>query len=518
MSAAIEAQDPAAGGGPPRALNPSSLGALANTGASVLRLTCQLAVLPILARLIAPAEYGLVALAMPVILLANVIADGGVVTALARQREAGRTVESTAFWVTVGLGLALALGTCATAFPIGWTLRQPRLPWLILALSPLLLMNSIMSVSNGRIIRERRFVTFALGDIFATLTGAATALTAASHGWGAWSLVAQQLVFWACKMVWIMMRGGAQVGFVFRYREVRDLVTFAANNIGATIADFVSRNIDNFIIGGALGATSLGYYAMAYQVIRVPDMLITSPFWLYLFTAMSRAAHQADLAAIRDLARAGLRLSAVALAPLYCGLALVADLAVPLFLGPKWSGTIGPLRLLAAAGFAFCACSLMAAMLLATNKAALQLRLAIALGLATIVAVGGAVRFGLDAAAGALACGVVAVALYYVDQLARELATTRAALLGALAPALTGCLALSLTVGVTREALHGRPASTVLAAAVAAGAAAYAAVVWLVARRRLAADVQAFSRAHADDHRDLEAAARDTETALRPLA
>jgi PST family polysaccharide transporter len=479
-------------------LHRSSLGALAGSGASALRLLCQLGLLPILARLIGPEEYGLVALAMPVILLANVVTDGGLVLALGRQREVSRTVESTVFWITVGVGLTLALSACAVAFPIGELLRQPRLPWLILALSPILLMNSLTSVSNGRIIRERRFATFAAGDVISTLAGAATALAAATHGWGAWSLVAQQLVLWVFKLTWVTARGGARIGFTFRFQAVRDLVTFGANNIGGTIADFAAKNVDNMIIGGVLGATALGHYAMAYQVIRVPDMLISGPFYFYILTALARAAHRGDRDAIHTLAKAGLRIGAVALAAPFCGLALVADLVVGLILGPKWTGSIAPLRFLAAAGFCFCMCSIMAAMMMGLGKAALQLRLSIVLGLSTVVSVGIGAAFGLAAVSGALSFGVALVGFYYVDQLARDLGVSRVSLLASLIPAAQGTLVMALAVLLTRELLAGAPPLLALAACVVAGAASYGAVIWLVARRRLMMDASAFGQAHAD--------------------
>jgi PST family polysaccharide transporter len=502
------------GRAPDAAPRRTSLGALANSGASALRLICQLGLLPILSRLIGPAEYGLVALAMPVLLLANVIADGGLVAALGRRRDASRTVESTAFWVTAGFGLALALGACAAAFPIGWALRQPRLPWLILALSPILLMNSLMAVFNGRIIRERRFGTFAIGDVMATAAGAATALLAATHSWGAWSLVAQQLALWVCKFVWITTRAGAQIGFVFRLAEVRDLLSFGANTLGATLADFISRNIDNMIIGGVLGAVPLGYYAMAYQLLRLPDMLILGPFWLYIFTATARVVRQGDQRAVQDLAVATLRLIATGLAPLFCGLALVSDLAVPLILGPKWTGAIGPLRFLAAAGFSFSLCTAMAALLMGRGKPALQFRLAVVLGLANIATVGAAAPFGVEAAAAALACGVAAVAVYYIDQLARDLGTTRAGLLRAFVPALAGCAALAVAVLLTRGLLREAPPVAMLAGAVLAGGAAYLTAIWIVAGAHLLADTRAFSRAHADSRADEDDAA-GPEVAIR---
>lgn len=488
---------PAQPAAPRRRRHATSLGALANTGASALRLACQLALLPILARLIGPSEYGLVALAMPVILFANVIADGGLAAALGRLPSASRTVESTVFWVTLAAGAGLALAACAAAFPIGWLLHHPRLPWLILALSPILLMNSATSVWNGRIIRERRFATFAMGDVLGTLGGAVTALLAATHGFGAWSLVAQQLALWICKFLWLTTRGGAQVGFVFRFSEVRELVRFGLNNMGATLADFLSRNADNMIIGGVLGATVLGYYAMAYQLIRMPDMLLSGPFWFYIFTAISRTAHREDPDGIRRLAHAGLRLGAAALAPLFCGLALVADLLAGLLLGREWHGVIAPLRLLSVAGFGFCMCSIMGAMLMGLGRSALQFRLSGALALATIVTVAGAVHFGLEMTAAALACGVLLVALYYVDRLASEIRASRLSLLRTLIPTAVASAALIAAVIVTRRLLDVPPLA-LLTACVLTGAVAYLAVLWTLARHRLLSDARAFAKAHAD--------------------
>jgi PST family polysaccharide transporter len=323
---------------------------------------------------------------------------------------------------------------------------------------------------------------------------------AATHGWGAWSLVAQQIVLWVCKLTWVTLRAGARVKLMFRFSEVRDILIFGANNIGATLADYISRNIDNMIVGGVLGATMLGYYAMAYQMIRIPDMLISGPFYYYIFTALSRAAHAGDRAEIQNLAKAGLRLGSAALAPLFCGLALTSDLAVGVVLGPKWVGAIGVLRWLSAAGFGFCLCSIMAAMLTGLGRAGLQLRLALMLSLATIVTVGGAVRFGLVPVAAALACGVACVCVYYLDQLARDLKASRSGLALALAPAAIGCAVLCGVVFAVRQVLAGQPRALILFAALTAGALAYLAVMLVIARKRLIADARAFSRIQNDSH------------------
>jgi PST family polysaccharide transporter len=498
MSVAGEAVMTDPGRKRPPILHRTSLGALALTGASALRLTLQFAMLPVLARLIGPAEYGLVALAMPFILLANVMSDGGMGYALGRQRDATPEQESTVFWLSAGIGAALALACCLAAYPMGAIVHQPRLPLLIMALSPILFLNSLTTVSNGRIIREGRFGVFAAGDLISTLASAATALAAALAGWGAWALVAQQLVLWTCKLAWVSLKGGAVIRLHYRFDEARKLLAFGLHTIAAILADFVSRNLDSLIVGGVLGATLLGYYAMAYQIVRAPDMLISGPLYLYIFTAVSRTADGASRQAMQDLAEAGLRLGSIALAPLFCGLALVADLAVPLVLGEKWHGAIAPMRFLAAAGFFFCMVSIMATTLMGLGKSALRLRLSVVLGVLTIGTVAVTVRFGLEVVSASVAAAMALVCALYVYVLARDLQMSRRKLALSFAPAALACGVMAVVVIAARRAFeHALPVAE-LGLMVLLGGAAYVAVLWAVARRNLMEDVHAFARAQAD--------------------
>jgi PST family polysaccharide transporter len=482
---------------PRKRLHRTSIGALALTGASALRLGLQFAMLPILARLIGPAEYGLVALAMPFILLANVLSDGGMGYALGRQRDVSRDQESTVFWLSAGLGVTLSLACVAAAWPMGALMSQPRLPLLIVALSPILLINSLTTVANGRIIREGRFGVFAAGDLISTVASALTALAAALAGWGAWALVAQQLVLWICKLAWVASRAGTVPRLHYDFAEAKGLLAFGSQTIAAILADFVSRNLDSLIVGGVLGATALGFYAMAYQIVRAPDMLISGPFYLYIFTAVARTSHGASREAMQGLATSALRLGAVFLAPVFTGLALVADLAVALVLGDKWHAAIEPLRWLAAAGFFFCMCSIMATTFMGLGKTGQRLKLSILLGVVVIGAVALVVRFGLQPVSGAVAAAMAIVSAVYIHTLAKDLAMPHLRLLGAFVPALAGCAVMAAAVLGARAALSHAPMLLEFVAMVALGALAYGAVMWAMARRRLIADLHAFQNAQA---------------------
>ena len=482
----------------PARLHRTSIGALALSASSALRLGLQLAMLPILARLIGPAEYGLVAMAMPFILFANVLSDGGMSLALGRRQAVSPELESTVLWLSTGIGGAIALGLTALAWPLGVVMHQPRLPWLIMALSPILFMNGLAAASNARIIREGRFSVFAGGDLLSTLTGAAVALTAAMHGYGAWSLVAQQLALWVVKVVWVTLNGRAALGLHWRFAEARGLLKFGLHAIGSQLADYVSRNIDNLIVGAVLGSTALGFYAMAYQIVRIPDMLISGPLYLYIFNSVSRAVHESEKHALVDLVTSAVRLASAAFAPLFCGLALIADLAVPLVLGDKWHGAIQPLRWLAGAGFFFCICSLVSATLMALGRSALQLRLSMLLGGATIVIVAAGAPFGVTAVSAALALGIGLVCAVYIHHLARALRMPRRRLIGAFGPAFAGVSAMAPALLAARSLFAGARPATELAILVAIGAVVYGGVIWVVARRPLTEDARTFGRAEAD--------------------
>lgn len=460
-------------------------------GANVLRLGAQLALLPVLARLVGPADYGLVALAMPFILLCNVMADGGLGPALARRQAPTPALESTVFWLAGGIGAALALSAAAVAWPIGLALGEARLPMLILALAPILALSGATAAANARVIRERRFTVFAVGDVVSTFAGGAAALAAALNGWGAWSLVAQQLVLWTCKAAWVVTASRLPIRLHCRPSEARELFAVGGHNIGATLGDFAARNLDNVIVGGVLGSLSLGYYAMAYQIIRVPDLVISGPLYLLIFSSVARATGGAgpQPAAI---GLSALRLAAIGLAPVFTGLALTAGTAVALVLGPNWAPATGVLAWLCAAGFGFSINSVAAAALMGLGRSELQFRLALASAALTVAAVTATARFGVEVAGAAVAATTLVMSAAYLATLARVLRIAVARIAAALAPAAVGAGAMTITLILLREPLAGLSDLARLAAFALAGAAAYATAAGLMARRTLPADLRIF--------------------------
>lgn len=486
-----------AGAVPRRRLQTPTAGALVLSGSNALRMGVQLAMLPILARLVGPTEYGLVALAVPFVLFCNMLADGGMSQALARRQDASPELESTVFWLAGGLGTALAGLACLGSWPLSLVLDQPRLPMLILALSPILVMSGLTAAANARVIREGRFAIFAGGDLISTVASAAVAVWAALQGAGAWSLVAQQLTMWGVKFLWVNLNARPHITAGFRPSQVGELLRFGLHSIGSNLSDFVARNADSLIIGGVMGATAVGHYAMAYQIVRVPDLVISGPLYLYVFTAVAKAAHDGAEARAGDLAVSALRLTSALLAPVFAGLAVIAPLAVALVLGADWRASAPVLTNLTGAGFGFALCLVCGAILMALGRSHLQLRMAMASAALTITIVAVFASSGLEAVSRALGIAVPVVLAAYLLVLSRDLKVGLGRLVAAFVPAAVATGAMVAGLLAARPVLAGWHELTQLVALIGLGGAIYGGVMLLVGRRRLAEDARTFGKAHA---------------------
>jgi PST family polysaccharide transporter len=463
-------------------------GALALSGAQAVKLGLQFAVLPVFARILGPSAYGLVALAMPFVLLANMVSDAGLGNALVRTPNPSRELESTVFWLSVGVCAVLTLVIWALAWPAGRMLGEPRLPPILLALSSLLVLSGSLSVANARIMRERRFTVFALADVSASAVSAAGAIAAALAGLGPWSLVVQQLILWTIKAVWVSSAARFRPALVCRPSLARPHLSFGLHAAASNVADFVGKNAPTVIVGAALGVLAVGRYSMAFQLIRLPDSLISGPIYLAVFTAVARLGEDRPRAAA--LAAQGLRGVAIAVAPIFGGLAMIADLIVKLLLGPKWTGSETVLALLAPAGFFLCFFSIISAVLMGLGHSQSQFRLTVL----SALTMGGAAllgsRFGLGGVAVGLSVAGLVLAPAYIGVLAGRLGRRPLAFAAEFAPPLAATVLMTLVVGLVRGQTVRWSDWGQLAAAVGAGAASFAAVLALLSGRRLLADLR----------------------------
>jgi PST family polysaccharide transporter len=467
----------------------SFFGAFALSSATVFKLALQLIVLPILARLLGPSAYGVVAVALPFILFANMLCDGGMAAALARQPQVSRRLESTVFWLTAGASTLLALAMSGGAVFIARGFGQPALAPVLIALTPVLILSATLSVANSRVTRSQRFSIFAIGEVCASVVAAAAAIFAALRGAGAWSLVIQQLVYWTTKAVWLFPASGFRPTLEFNLKEAVPHLKYGVNMVGASLSDFGTKNIPVMLIAGAFGSAGAGRFGLANQLARIPELVVAGPLYLPVFTAAARA--QADGAELAPMVNRLLRVCLTGLAPLFVGWILVADLATHAILGPKWIGTEVLMQLIAPGSLAMCMILMLAAVLQGIGRSDTQFRLS--LGLVACTALGALVGSRISepaAVAGVTAASFVMLPIY-VATLSRRLSSSPARLLaGCLAPLVATAVMAGAVLGVRHLGAH-LPGLVQLAISIAAGAVAYAVALLAISGRRLQEDLKA---------------------------
>jgi PST family polysaccharide transporter len=443
----------------------------------------QFLIFPILARLLTPSDYGLMGLAMPVVLFALTLGEGGMGPALLRAADPHGRVESTMFWTALATGGICGGALLLLAPVLGMALNNPRIAPVLVWLAPIMILSALSSVPSVRIQRRGASWIFATGDVASAVAGAAVAFGCALSGFGVWSLVAQQLVIWSVKLAVLFPLAGNRIAA----RPCPDALRYLLRNgtplVGANLLNLFSISVDALLIGRILGVTQLGFYVLAFQIVRIPEAILNGPVFLTFLPAIVRL--DMDRAAATSMFLQAMRVMLSISAPLMLGLTLTAGVAVPLLLGARWHPAIMLLMLLAPPAIAQTLGWLARALLVGRGRSGLQLRLALLNAALTLAGVLGGVPFGIHGVAAGVGLSVILGNASYIGAAMLELRMEPGILLRATgAPVVaTGLMVLGV-VGLKLLLPPGCPALASLLLCISAGALLYVGAIW-----RLAPDV-----------------------------
>ncbi|OJU10477.1 MAG: hypothetical protein BGN86_00455 [Caulobacterales bacterium 68-7] len=452
-------------------------GALVLTFGNAVKMLVQFALVPILARMLGPEAYGLAALVMPFILFVNLFADAGLEKAVARSDQSDGAFVSTAFWLSGLLGLGLCLIMAALAGVVLWRDPATAIAPVMLGLLPVLAMSALCAVPNGLVIRSSRLKTFAAADIVSTLVSGVVAIVLAMNHFGVWALVWQQNVLWFLRLTIISCFSGLRPKFVFELRSVSPHLIFAISTLGIGVVEFLARSFDNVLIGWTIGPAALGVYAMGYQLIRAPELLVAGPVYASLFSAFVSNAD--DPIALAKAYKTAMRAVVQICTPLLAGLALVADLALPPILGAKWAVTIPVVQWLAITGLVLCVWTVIGALLVGIGRPQIQLRSSLWMAATTIlgISIGATTRSPVVVAAAVSIA--MCIAIGPMLKRAAEVTRTRVVdLFWALRGPIFGAATMAAVTFALRPNLGGLHDLTQLGVLMLANASAYLLVLW----------------------------------------
>jgi PST family polysaccharide transporter len=302
----------------------------------------------ILARLLVPSDFGLIAMAAVVIGFIELFQDLGTSSAIIQRKDPSQALLASMFWLNAGFGLAAML-VLYLASPLGGAFyREPKVIPIMQALSLSFLLSGLSNLQKSLLERNLEFDKLARIEIGTALFATVVGITAAFLGHGAWSLVYQVLAGNSLLTLLLWNTSRWRPSWQFDWSEVRSVMGFSLHLTGASVFNYFARNADKFLIGRFLGAQDLGYYDLAYRLMQYPLEGISAVIRRVMFPLYSRMQDDAGQFGWTYLKVA----STIALIsfPLMLGLtALVGPFVLTLF-GAAWTPIIPLLLILAPLG------------------------------------------------------------------------------------------------------------------------------------------------------------------------
>lgn len=360
----------------------------------------------VLARLLAPDDWGLAAMVFVFSGFVVVFTDNALGTALIQRRTLHEGDRSTVFWIGTACGLALAVGGIALAAPLASFYGRPEIRPLFAAVSVGFLVSALGTTHMALMAREMQFRRLELRQIAATVTGAVAGITIAVEGFGAWAIVGQQLAEAAVSTVllWYLLRWRPSLRL--STASLGRLGGFAGNVFGENLLYQAGRNLGTLLIGRFLTAAAVGAYALATNVILVPFARLGGPLQQVFFPAFSRM--DGDRERIAEIWIRASRLVGAFAIPALVGLVIVAPEFVHVVLGDKWSNAIPVIRILAWVGLVQALQTLNGEVLLALGKSGTLLRFTAVWFVGVVAAYALGIQWGV---LGVAACYAIATAL-----------------------------------------------------------------------------------------------------------
>lgn len=303
----------------------------------------------ILARLLTPSDFGLVAMVTALTGLLAMFKDAGLSMATVQKDTVTHEQVSTLFWVNVALSLLLMLLIAALSPFVAGFYHEPRLQPITLAIAGMFLFDGLAVQHQALLRRQMRFGTLAKIQLISMALALAAAIGAAVTGMGYWALILQLAVnqLASAVLTWLYCRWIP--GLPRRGAGTRSMLKFGGYLTGFNFVNYFARNADNTLIGYAWGSSALGLYAKAYSLLLMPLSQINGPITATATPALSRL--QDDPEQFRLFFVKTLSVITFVTFPIIAWMIVCRREIVLLFLGPQWEGAVPIFSVLAISAF-----------------------------------------------------------------------------------------------------------------------------------------------------------------------
>src|SRR5262245_29693044 len=294
----------------------------------------QIAAAVVLARLLAPEDFGLVAIVTVLTSFAPLLIDFGLGDATTQRSRITQSQVSSLFWLSSGIGLTVAIVVAACSPLIAWIYREPRLEHIALysAISFVLFGASNQHLALLR--RTMQFARIAQIQIFSTLAGVVVGISAAVYGYGYWALVLRPITTSLCIAVGAWLVCEWRPGPPVVDGDVKSMVRFGLHVVGFSVTYSVVRAVDRIALGLFYRPAEVGYYQNA--ITLYDNSIFSALAQLHTVGSAALSKLQSNPAALRQRYEAALSALAFFVMPTAAILSVTAQDLTVILLGEKW--------------------------------------------------------------------------------------------------------------------------------------------------------------------------------------
>jgi PST family polysaccharide transporter len=293
-----------------------------------------LVTIAVLARILAPSEFGLYTMTMAFVHFFMLLSCMGLAQASVQNPGIRNEEINALFWFNITLGLIVFLMVFTISPLVGTFYGEPRVGTLTRALSFAILIQVVSLQSRAQLERHFQFSKILAVELTGSLLASATAITLAIRGWGPGALVGQEMMFLGiCSIGFISLSRWKPGPPVFGIK-LTSYIRYGRGLTGSNLVNFLSRNLDNVLIGRAFGGAQLGFYQKAYSLALLPITQLNVPLSRVLLPALSQRKNNA--AAFRAAYRTAIGcLSSISI-PIIALMGVVSREIILVLLGEDW--------------------------------------------------------------------------------------------------------------------------------------------------------------------------------------
>jgi O-antigen/teichoic acid export membrane protein len=306
----------------------------------------RVAVIVVMARLLGPADFGLVAGALVLIDFVEVFSDLGIGLVIVQRDKLEERHIRTGFTLSALLGLAFGAGIWFAAPAASELMRMDGLTTVLRAMAIVFPIDSLSLVASALLQRDLQFRTLARISVAAYVVGyGGVGVTLALAGLGVWALVYAYIAQTLFVSIALMIVKPHSKRLHFDWASLREMTYMGAGFSAAQIFNYVALKGDNAIVGRWLGAGALGVYTRAYGLMTMSVTIFGSAFDRVMFASLAKMQHERERLALAF--RRGVALITLIILPTSAVMFVLAPEVIQVLLGPKWVEVVVPFQVLA---------------------------------------------------------------------------------------------------------------------------------------------------------------------------